>query len=189
MDSNDRPSNDPLFAYNHPLHMHSPSAMKAATIGSPRTHDVVHTRPATEADFPAILQVQQLAFGEYAGTYKVSGWTTETLESLGEDAREKHIFVAEEGGTIVGSVRFWTVAGVCVIRLLSVHPSHQGHGIGRALIDEIERAATDAHKLYACTMLQTPRNVRFFMSLGYKAETILPNHYDHLDLLCFAKYR
>ncbi|MGC4099623.1 MAG: GNAT family N-acetyltransferase [Nitrospira sp.] len=149
---------------------------------------MVHIRPATEADFPALLHVQQIAFGEYVGVHKVSGWTTETLESLKEDAREKHIFVAEEG-RIVGSVRFWTVAGVCVIRLLSVSPSHQRQGAGKALMREIERAATDAHKFYACTMLRTARNIQFFMSLGYKAETILPDHYDHLDLICFAKYR
>lgn len=150
---------------------------------------MVHIRPATEADFPTILQVQQSAFGEYASVYTVSGWTTETLESLKEDAREKHILVAEDERAIVGSVRFWTVAGVCVIRLLSVHPTHQRRGAGKALIDEIERAITDAHKFYACTMLRTPRNIQFFLNLGYKAETILPNHYDHLDLLCFAKYR
>ena len=150
---------------------------------------MVHIRPATEADFPAILQVQQSAFGEYASVYTVSGWTTETLESLKEDAREKHILVAEDERAIVGSVRFWTVAGVCVIRLLSVHPTHQRRGAGKALIDEIERATTDAHKFYACTMLRTPRNVQFFLNLGYKAETILPDHYDHLDLICFAKYR
>lgn len=149
---------------------------------------MIHVRPATEIDFPALLNVQQAAFGEYAGLYTVSGWTTETIESLREDAREKHIFVAEAGGTIVGSVRFWTVAGVCVIRLLSVIPTHQRHGVGKALIHEIERATTDAHKFYACTMLRTPRNIQFFMNLGYKAETILPDHYDHLDLICFAKY-
>jgi predicted N-acetyltransferase YhbS len=149
---------------------------------------MIHVRPATEIDFPALLNVQQAAFGEYAGLYTVSGWTTETIESLKEDARDKHIFVAEAGGTIVGSVRFWTVAGVCVIRLLSVIPTHQRHGVGKALIHEIERATTDAHKFYACTMLRTPRNIQFFMNLGYKAETILPDHYDHLDLICFAKY-
>ena len=150
---------------------------------------MVHIRPATETDFPALLHVQQTAFGEYAGLYQVSGWTTETLESLKEDAKEKHIIVAEENGTIVGSVRFWTVAGVCVIRLLSVSPTHQRQGVGKTLINELERATTDAHKFYACTMLRTPRNIQFFMSLGYKAETILPDHYDHLDLICFAKYR
>jgi predicted N-acetyltransferase YhbS len=149
---------------------------------------MVHIRSATEADFPALLQVQQDAFGEYASLYKVSGWTTETLDSLREDAKEKHIFVAETDGVVVGSVRFWTVAGVCIIRLLSVRPTHQGQGVGKALIREIEQAATDAHKFYACTMLRTARNIHLFMSLGYKAETILPDHYDHLDLICFAKY-
>ena len=150
---------------------------------------MVQIRLATDADFPSLLKVQQAAFGEYAGVYKVSGWTTETLESLQEDAREKHIFMAEVGGSIAGSVRFWTVAGVCVIRLLSVSPTHQRHGVGKALIHEIERATTDAHKFYACTMLRTARNIQFFLNLGYKAETILPDHYDHLDLICFAKYR
>ena len=150
---------------------------------------MIHIRPATEADLTALLHVQQAAFGEYAAVYKVSGWTTETLASLREDAREKHIFVAEADGKVIGSVRFWTVAGVCVIRLLSVSPAHQRQGIGKALIREIERVATDAHKFFACTMLHTARNIQFFVSLGYKAESILPDHYDHLDLICFAKYR
>ena len=86
---------------------------------------MIHIRPATEVDFPALLHVQQAAFGEYANVYTVSGWTTETLDSLREDAKEKHIFVAEAEGAVVGSVRFWTVAGVCIIRLLSVSPAHQ----------------------------------------------------------------
>ena len=150
---------------------------------------MVHIRPATEADFSGLLHVQQAAFGEYANVYTVSGWTTETLDSLREDARGKHIFVAEAEGAVVGSVRFWTVAGVCIIRLLSVSPAHQGHGVATSLIREIERVATDAHKFFACTMLRTGRNIHLFMSLGYKAETILPDHYDHLDLICFAKYR
>src|SRR5512141_3023561 len=150
---------------------------------------MIHIRPATEADFPALLQIQKSAFGEYANVYQVSGWTTETLDSLREDAKEKHIFVAEAEGVVVGSVRYWTVAGVAVIRLLSVNPAHQGHGVGSGLIRDIEQVATDAHKFYACTMLRTARNIHLFISLGYKAETILPDHYDHLDLICFAKYR
>ena len=150
---------------------------------------MIHIRPAAETDFEALLHVQQAAFGEYAAVYKVSGWTRETLDSLREDAREKHIFVAEEEGVVVGSVRFWTVAGVCIIRLLSVTPTHQGRGVGKALIREVESVATGAHKFFACTMLRTARNIHLFMKLGYKAESILPDHYDHLDLLCFAKYR
>lgn len=150
---------------------------------------MIHIRPATETDFSALLHVQKVAFGEYTNVYQVSGWTTETLDSLKEDAKEKHIFVAEQEGVVVGSVRFWTVAGVCIIRLLSVSPAHQGRGVGKALIREIEQVSTDTHKFFACTMLRTGKNIHLFMSLGYKAETILPDHYDHLDLICFAKYR
>jgi len=150
---------------------------------------MIHIRSATEDDFSALLQVQQEAFGEYASVYKVSGWTTETLDSLKEDAKEKHIFVAEADGVVIGSVRFWNVAGVCVMRLLSVSPAHQSQGVAKLLLREIERVATDAHKFFACTMLNTARNIHLFMSLGYKAESILPDHYDHLDLICFAKYK
>lgn len=150
---------------------------------------MIRIRPATEADFAALLHVQAAAFGEYTAVYEVSAWTTETLDSLRADAKEKRILAAETNGVIVGSVRFWTVAGVCVIRLLSVSPSHQKQGVGKALIREIERITTDAHKFYACTMLRTARNIQFFLSLSYKAETVLPDHYHHLDLICFAKYR
>ncbi|HXX76640.1 MAG TPA: GNAT family N-acetyltransferase [Nitrospiraceae bacterium] len=150
---------------------------------------MIRIRPATEADFAPLLQVQQAAFGEYSTVYEVSAWTTETLDSLRNDAKDKRILVAEVEGVIVGSVRFWTVAGVCVIRLLSVSPAHQKHGVGKGLVREIERVTTDAHKFYACTMLRTARNIQFFLSLGYKAETMLPNHYHHLDLICFTKYR
>ncbi len=150
---------------------------------------MIAIRPAVEEDFPAMLHVQQAAFGAYAEIYEVSAWTTETLDSLREDAKDKRILLAETEGVIAGSVRFWTVAGVCVIRLLSVHPDRQHHGIGKALIREIERVTTDCHKLYACTMLRTAPNIRFFLDLGYQVETVLPNHYHHLDLICFAKYR
>ena len=150
---------------------------------------MIRIRQATESDFDTILKVQKAAFGEYATVYEVSAWTKETLDSIREDAKEKRILVAEEDGVVVGSVRFWNVAGVCVIRLLSVTPDYQKRGVGKALMQGIERVMTDVHKFYACTMLRTPRNIQFFSSLGYKAETVLPNHYHHLDLICFAKYR
>ncbi len=146
-------------------------------------------RPAGEQDFATILRVQGEAFGEYADVYEISAWTKETLESLAQDAKEKHILVAEVDRDVVGSVRFWTVAGVCVVRLLSVSPPHQKRGIAKALMGAIETRAPDAHKFYACTMLGTARNIGLFLSLGYQPEALLPRHYHHLDLICFAKYR
>jgi ribosomal protein S18 acetylase RimI-like enzyme len=150
---------------------------------------MIVVRRAIEQDFPAILKVQREAFSAYLNVYEVSAWTTETLESITLDAKDKALLVAESEGTVVGSVRFWTVAGVCVIRLLSVSPAYQGRGIAKLLMKEVERMAVEAHKLYLCTMLRTPRNIGLFLSLGYRPESLLPNHYNKLDLICFSKYR
>jgi len=149
---------------------------------------MITVRPATEEDFETLLAIQREAFLEYLHLYEVSAWTTETMESLRRDAAEKAVLVAELDGRIVGSVRFWTVAGVCVIRLLSVSPAYQGRGVAKTLLREVERRSPQAHKFYACTMLRTPRNVGLFLSLGYRPESLLPNHYHKLDLICFAKY-
>ena len=146
-------------------------------------------RLATEADFPSILEIQRHAFAEYEGLYKTTAWTTETVEDLKRDAREKRILVAEWEGRPAGSVRFWSVGGVCVIRLLSVSPAYQGRGIGKALLLEIEKLATECHKYFLCTMLRTSRNVQLFSNLGYRPESLMPDHYNRMDMICFSKYR
>lgn len=135
-----------------------------------------------------MLDIQRRAFAEYEGTYKTSGWTTETMDDVRRDARDKKILVAELEDTIAGSVRYWIVGGVCVIRLLSVDPARQGHGIGKALMQAIEEQVTDAHKLYVCTMLRTARNIALFLGLGYRPESLWPDHYHHMDMICFSKY-
>ncbi len=149
---------------------------------------MLQIRVATEQDFSSILEIQRLAFAEYEGTYKTSGWTTEPAEDLQRDAREKKILVAEWDGKVVGSVRFWTVGGVSVIRLLSVNPAYQRRGIGKAMMQDVENRVVDAHKLYVCTMLRTTRNVALFLNLGYRPESLLPDHYNRMDMICFAKY-
>lgn len=149
---------------------------------------MITVRRAAERDCQEILTIQREAFSEYLHIYEVSAWTKETFENLAMDLKEKVVLVAEWNGVLAGSVRFWIVAGVCVIRLLSVRPLDQGKGIAKALLLEVERMANEAHKFYACTMLHTPRNISLFTNLGYRPEALMPNHYNHLDLICFAKY-
>jgi ribosomal protein S18 acetylase RimI-like enzyme len=72
--------------------------------------------------------------------------------------------------------------------LLSVSPTFQRRGIGKALIQAVETRVTEAHKLYVCTMLRTTRNVTMFLNLGYRPESLLPDHYNRMDMICFAKY-
>src|SRR5438093_1813526 len=145
-------------------------------------------RRAREQDFADILKIQAEAFGEYQGLYDVNAWTKETLANINLDARDKLILVAEWEGMLVGSVRFWVVAGVCVIRLLSVKPGYQGRGIGKALMREIERLATDAHKLYVCTMLPTSRNTTRSLTLAYLPESVFQNTYHNTVFISSSNY-
>src|SRR5437879_10918842 len=105
-------------------------------------------RRAREQDFADILKIQAEAFGEYQGLYDVNAWTKETLANINLDARDKLILVAEWEGMLVGSVRFWVVAGVCVIRLLSVKPGYQGRGIGKALMRSEEHTSELQSPMY-----------------------------------------
>lgn len=146
--------------------------------------------PAKPEDLPRILDIQRRAFGRYSSRIDTEPWLGETLEELEADFREKTILVAkDEKGTPVGSVRFMTVEGVVFVRKISVDPDNQGHGVGRALIGALERSVpADAHKIYLCTLLRTERNIPFFLSLGYRPESLMPDHYRHADLICFGKY-
>src|SRR2546428_13862929 len=95
-------------------------------------------RRAREQDFADILKIQAEAFGEYQGLYDVNAWTKETLENINLDARDKVVLVAEWEGMLVGSVRFWVVAGGCGVPPLSVKARSPGPGVREALQQQNE---------------------------------------------------
>ena len=146
---------------------------------------------ARTEDFPAILAVQKKAFLPYSARgIETSIWTEETLDELTRDAREKTILVAKvPDGRVAGAVRFAPVEGVVFVRKICVDPEYKRLGVGRALLLSVEKyAPSDAHKISLCTLLLTHENIPFFLRLGYRPETVFPDHYHHIDLLCFGKY-
>ncbi|MHB1285980.1 MAG: GNAT family N-acetyltransferase [Leptospirales bacterium] len=145
---------------------------------------------ARHEDFPGILEVQKQAFGIHAPRVNPEPWTRETIEELIEDSGQKTILVARTPeGRILGSVRFAETEGVVFVRKISVNPDLHKQGIGRALIQGLEeRVPPNTHKIHLCTLLQTERNIPFFLSMGYRPESVLPDHYHHADILCFGKH-
>ncbi|MHB1606454.1 MAG: GNAT family N-acetyltransferase [Leptospirales bacterium] len=145
---------------------------------------------ATPEEFPDILEIQRQAFSQHAPRVNCDPWIRETPEELAEDAAQKTILVARTPeGSVVGSVRFAEIEGVVFVRKISVLPRAQRRGVGRALILGVEeRIPAGTHKIHLCTLLQTERNIPFFLSLGYRPESVLPDHYHHADILCFGKY-
>ena len=103
----------------------------------------MYIRRAVEQDFPEVLKVQAEAFGEYEGTYEVSGWTKETLENVAFNALDKVILVAEWEQAIVGSVRFWVAA----------HAGDRATGDGGSQTVRLY----DAQNIPQCDLLSRPR--------------------------------
>ena len=117
------------------------------------THGHLHFRRAQAADVPAIVKLVNSA---YRGEESRKGWTTE--EHLLGGQRTDHDAIAElvQAGslllalrtdeTIVGSVQAVREDDATYLGMLSVSPELQTRGIGRALIEEVERVARDEMK-------------------------------------------
>ena len=69
---------------------------------------------------------------------------------IGDDPQDFSAMVAEAGGRLVGLTHFlfhrhgWKVENVCYLQDLYALPEMRGKGVGRALIEEVYRAADEA---------------------------------------------
>nr|EES53850.1 MAG: probable acetyltransferase [Leptospirillum ferrodiazotrophum] len=142
-----------------------------------------------ESDLPAFLEGQARAFTSHDKLFEVSVWTQESVEECRSEMPHTRILVAKgPDGEILGGIRGRDVEGVWVIRKLFVVPEARKNGLGTALMERIEgEAPSSCHKLSVCTMLILGENVRLFLGLGYFPDFLMPDHYNHLHLICFRK--
>lgn len=111
-----------------------------------------HTfRTATPAD--AVL-IASLVESAYRGDASRAGWTTEAdfLHGRRTDVTEIEALLTgphgrfvlfERGDEILASCYIERQGPVCYFGMFSVHPPAQGTGIGRLVIEEVERIARD----------------------------------------------
>lgn len=96
--------------------------------------------PAIAKDAPGIAAVLHDAFPGETSHYKVRSWGAEA-EKLMRCHRGWISFVALERGEVVGLIAARHLKGRSVptirIEWLAVHPSHQGRGLGVALIEHL----------------------------------------------------
>jgi GNAT superfamily N-acetyltransferase len=109
-----------------------------------------HTfRSATPADAPVITALVESA---YRGDASRVGWTTEAdiLHGRRTDVVEIEDLLSSENGRFVLFEREGAIGASCYIErqgavcyfgMFSVHPPLQGSGIGRLVIEEVERIA------------------------------------------------
>ena len=96
-------------------------------------------RPATAADAPRLTELVQLAYGHYVE--RLGSSPRPMTDDYAEVVRRNAVTVAERGGAVVGLI----VVGIddegFFVDNVAVDPSHQGSGVGRALLDHAETAA------------------------------------------------
>jgi ribosomal protein S18 acetylase RimI-like enzyme len=128
-------------------------------------------RDATAADAPVILDVLRAANEEYLG---IPGYTSgshqDTVAGTRSMMAEFSVVLAIANGQIVGCVFYTLRDDHCLLFRLGVLPAYRHRGIGRALVEEIERRA---HMLGSpCVRLgvrrQFPWNRDYYERLGYR---------------------
>jgi ribosomal protein S18 acetylase RimI-like enzyme len=145
-------------------------------------------QPATLTDAAQILALQMLAYESEARLYE--DWTiaplTRTLESLQAQIRDDLVLKAVAGQSIIGSVRATVSDDICRIGRLMVHPKHQGHGIGTALMQAIEARFPAVSGFELFTGSRSEANIRLYMRLGYVARGVRQVS-DRVSLLVLGK--
>ena len=120
-------------------------------------------------DLEEILALQREAFTREAKEF--NNWTidpmVQPLEALQEQFKTNVFLKAvDEDGTIVGSARGHRAGGTSYIGRTFVKPSHQGQGIGTALIHALE-ARNPAERYEINSSIQCPQNIRLYEHLGF----------------------
>jgi len=128
-------------------------------------------------DAKEILDLQKSAYQSEAEIY--DDYTipplTQTVEEIRKDFERQIFLKASMGGRIIGSVRGFLREETCFVGRLIVHPDFQNHGIGKKLMNELERHFSQTERFELFTGHKSERNIHLYQKLGYqifKTETV-----------------
>jgi len=90
-------------------------------------------------------------------------------EDYSQVIRERQVTVAEDGGEIVGLVVTGPADDGFLLDNVAVHPSHQGSGLGRTLLELAEADARRAgfDSIYLYTHEKMTENQAMYARIGY----------------------
>ncbi|MFX3634786.1 MAG: GNAT family N-acetyltransferase [Candidatus Pristimantibacillus sp.] len=124
---------------------------------------------ATVADASEILALQKIAYiseAEIYNDYSIEP-LIQTLESIEQLFKNHMILKAVTDNKIIGSVRAHVDNNISFIGKLMVHPEYRGLGIGKDLMNEIEKMSlTTRYELF--TGNKSVNNIRLYEKIGYR---------------------
>jgi len=124
-------------------------------------------RPATPADADAVAGLVDAAYGHYVERIgRLPGPMTEDYAQVIQD---RQVTVAEAGGEVVGLVVTGPGDEGFLLDNVAVHPSHQGSGLGRTLLELAEAEARQAgfDSIYLYTHERMTENQAMYARIGY----------------------
>ena len=139
--------------------------------------DIREAMPEDQADAE---KVSVLAFQSVRAVYRPSAAAVANRKTLD---RVLHSLVAVEGGTLIGTVKYYLVDTSICILALAVHPDHRRRGVARLLIQALRDKALslDRPTLSLYTIRETG-NVPVFGNLGFDVVTEQPSELFVSDL-------
>ena len=90
-------------------------------------------------------------------------------EDYADVVRRHHVTVAERSGEIVGLIVLAVGGDGFLIDNVAVDPSHQGNGVGRALLESADAAGRRAgfDSIYLYTHEKMTENIALYSRIGY----------------------
>ncbi|MBX7458265.1 GNAT family N-acetyltransferase [Qipengyuania sp. 1NDH17] len=134
---------------------------------------------AEDADaLPAIELAAGKIFDGVEGLSGVSGMDAVSADEQRRLIRKGHSLVAEADGRIIGFLSTEPFRRELHIREFSVHPDHQGQGIGSVLLRaaDIDARNSGFAALTLTTFVDVPWNGPFYARHGFKTVTDLDAH-------------
>lgn len=126
-------------------------------------------RPAEPADAQAICGVHVAAIGAVDGPYddeQVLAWASyPTPDRYPVEDAGSPLFVAEADDEVVGFAELDPTEAT--VDKVYVHPDHAGRGVGRALLERVESAATE-RGLEELSVVASLNAVPFYEAVGYE---------------------
>jgi GNAT superfamily N-acetyltransferase len=143
---------------------------------------------AEPKDAEEILLVQKSAYRSEAELYNDYDIPplTQTVDELKEQFKDHVILKAVLDGKIVGTIRAYEADGSCYIGRVAVLPDMQNHGIGAALLKEIEnRFMPKRYELF--TGSKSDRNIYFYKKAGYSVFKKAKSGGSNIEILYLEK--
>ena len=150
-----------------------------------------HFREAVVGDVPTLLRVLLAAFEEYRGVLDPpSGAHHETIESVRRRLADGGAVLATIAGEPAGFAFYQPQNAHLYFSRLSVLPAFRNRGVGRALIDYVERraAATGAAGVRLGVRTKLPHLIERYEKLGYRITKYMTHDgYTEPTYVCMEK--